>query len=234
MGDSITHGRVSFNYVDLLQNRPAFQNVIVVNAGINSELAYNVRQRLGDVIRIRPDVITILIGTNDANAALSQANTKRAIKNMGLPQTPTLDFYRENLTAVCLALKEKTGAQIALLSLPPIGEDLDHPAAKQAATYSRVIRETAGKLDLAYLPLHETMTAYIRAHPGRPKAYTDYWQLTPNLGYIQHFILGRSFDEISRGNGFVLLTDFLHLNHIGANMTADLIEGFAQKALTGD
>jgi len=49
-------------------------------------------------------------------------------------------------------------------------------------------------------------------------------------GIFFHFLLGRSFDEISESNGFLIVTDFLHLNNRGAEMVAELIEGFVRGA----
>ena len=54
VGDSLTHGRVSHNYVDVLDGRFS-DDYLFVNAGINSELAYNVLQRIDDIIALKPD-----------------------------------------------------------------------------------------------------------------------------------------------------------------------------------
>ena len=42
VGDSITYGTVSFNYVDLLSGRKDLKGFTFVNAGSNSFLTYNV------------------------------------------------------------------------------------------------------------------------------------------------------------------------------------------------
>ncbi len=80
VGDSITHGRVSHNYVDMTAGKLSDRGFIIVNAGVNSELAYNVLSRIDEIIRCKHDYVTILIGTNDANSSLSQENTARAVK----------------------------------------------------------------------------------------------------------------------------------------------------------
>ena len=51
VGDSITHGRVSHNYVDMTAGKLSDRGFIVVNAGVNSELAYNVLSRIDEIIR---------------------------------------------------------------------------------------------------------------------------------------------------------------------------------------
>jgi hypothetical protein len=50
---------------------------------------------------------------------------------------------------------------------------------------------------------------------------------------VFHILLGRSLDEISSSNGFLIITDFLHLNSRGAGFVAELIEGFVTEGASG-
>jgi len=43
------------------------------------------------------------------------------------------------------------------------------------------------------------------------------------------FLLGTSFDKIAANNGFLIVTDFLHLNSRGEKMAADLIKNWILK-----
>jgi len=99
LGDSITHGRVSANYVELVAEQlgPGWA---AVNAGINGELAWNLTQRLDPVVACRPDAVTVLIGTNDTTASMSDEWGRRAMRRMGVPRLPDLEWYRECLTAL--------------------------------------------------------------------------------------------------------------------------------------
>ena len=126
IGDSLTHGRTSSNYVALLQKRFRPKGYRFVNAGLNGELAYNVRQRLEAVIACRPSWITLMVGTNDVYAALSTANAHETMEQMDLPERPTREAFRRYLTEICLQLRNATAAPLALLSLPPLGEDPAH------------------------------------------------------------------------------------------------------------
>ncbi len=229
VGDSITHCSVSCNYVDMLAGKTPANDLIVVNAGINSEFAYNVLMRIDDIVRCKPDFVTILIGTNDANSSLSPENTARAVKNMKLPRTPDKAWFADNLAEICRALKAKTTAHIALLSLPPIGESPDTPSFRASVEYSAVIRDTARREGCTYLPLNEKMTAYLKENPRRPRHSYSEGQFLMYTGIFEHFIFGRSFDEIAEENGFLLLTDFLHLNGRAAGMVTELIAGFIGK-----
>ena len=165
VGDSITHGRVSSNYVDMLSGDLEKKGICVVNAGINGEYAYNVTTRLDEIIACDPDYVTVYIGTNDAHGALSPENSERGVKEMNLPQTPTEAWYKENLTRIVQRLKASTHAKIALLSISPIGENPKDTAFLQSMHYAAIIKDVAETEEVAYLGLFEAMAAYLAGHP---------------------------------------------------------------------
>ena len=229
-GDSITHGRVSVNYVDMLAARYAGKGYSFVNAGINAELAWNLLQRADDIVRCDPDFITVLIGTNDANSTLSDTLAKRQMREMKLPRRPDAEWYRENLRELCTLLKTRTRAKVALLSLPPIGEEPDSEAFRRAAEYSLIVKEEARRAGFVYLPLHEEMSEHITRAGLQPRVlYVPGNELPMYIALAKRFLLGRSFDEIAEENGFAVLTDLLHLNSKGAGMAAELIGSFLEE-----
>lgn len=226
IGDSITHGTASCNYVDILAERLGKTGFHFVNAGINSELAYNVLQRLDEVIGCNPDFITILIGTNDSNKSLTDAAARKAIRQMHLPQRPSAEWYRSNLFEICRALEAGTRARIALLSLPVITEDTSHPAFEHSLRFIEIIREVTEEEELVYLPLRERMEAFLLEHPSSTRLSFEHRQRLNKLAFARHLFLKKSWNEIAAAYGFHLLTDFVHLSCSGAEMAADLIEGF--------
>ena len=229
-GASLTAGRVSFDYVELLRSRPSLAEYGFLNRGVDGDLVWNGLQRLGDLISERPDAVSILIGTNDVNATLSERNLLRYRAFNHLPVDPTIGWYEENLRAIVTRLKAGTGARLALLTLAVIGEDLDHEVNRKVLQYNEVIRRVARDEKTACLPLHERMVAYLREHEagreGLP-ARLAYRDGLVNVGNaIALHATGLSWDEVSRRNGLLLTTDCLHLNSIGGGMIADLIEGW--------
>jgi lysophospholipase L1-like esterase len=231
IGDSITHGRVSCDYVEELSRRLSPAGYVFINAGINGEFAYNVLRRIDQVIACNPDYVTILIGTNDANATLSDDNAESGVREMALPQKPDKGWYRQNLRGICSKLKANTRARIALLSLPPIGEDHASTPFLRAVQFSAVIREIAAAHKITYLPLNEQMAEYLERHGAAPALdYTNH-QYVMYKDIFKHYVLGRSYNEIARANGFLLVTDFLHLNCTAAGMTADIIQDFLEGTL---
>jgi lysophospholipase L1-like esterase len=230
IGNSITHGQVSYNYVNILSERLSDNGYQFVNAGINGNLVYNVVKRLAKIIECDPDYVTILIGTNDANASLSEKNSDRYMKNMNLPEEPNEGFFKKNIEELIFQLKKQTNAKIAILSLPPIGEDINHIAYQRTKEYSGIIQDVAKKNTVDYLPLHEKITEYIQAEGQHPRlSYDNGFRGIMMKGIFSHFLLKTSFDKIAANNGFLIITDFLHLNSRGAKMTADLIENWILK-----
>jgi lysophospholipase L1-like esterase len=226
VGDSITHGAVSCNYVDMLSGRDKLRGYAFVNAGINSELAYNVVQRAESIVACGPVVITILIGTNDAAASLSPGNQKRYTKEMKLPRLPDRGWYRENLQLLIHKLKTGTRARIAVFSLPPIGEARESVAYKLAQEYSKVVKEVALAEKVTYLPLNERMDEIIaRRGMKNTPVYNDNMYLMFK-GIVQRYLLGLSYDEIASSNHSIFITDTLHLNCVGAALMADMVEDF--------
>lgn len=233
-GDSITHGRVSVNYVDILDRRLSRRGFTFVNAGVNSELAYNLGLRLDEIIRCNPDVVTILIGTNDANATLSKSAMERYLAEMRLPRHPDAAWFGSNLAAICARLKSETHARIALLSLPPMGEEPGSEASRRAEEYSGIIRETAAAMGVDYLPLNEEMARGIEARGKMPSVlFRGDPEFVMYRSLARHYLMRQSFDEISGRYGFLYLIDLLHLNTRGASVAADLIEGYVTRGAAG-
>ncbi|MGA2546633.1 MAG: SGNH/GDSL hydrolase family protein [Rectinemataceae bacterium] len=225
-GDSITRGAVSVNYVSMLEARlPDWE---FVNAGVNGELAYNLAQRMEDIVALDPDAVTILIGTNDVNATFGFQAALGYIATKRLPEMPSPDFFRENLVGIVRTLKRETRARIALFSIPPIGEEPEHYAYLRTEDYAKITKSVARDEDVEYLPLRERLCTYIEGLPttaDRPLGFRKIPSAVLRAGRTRQF-LGKSLDEISASNRFHILIDGIHLNTHGASMAADLAESF--------
>jgi lysophospholipase L1-like esterase len=227
VGDSITRGEVSYDYADLLQARLG-DRFEMINAGINSEVSYDVLQRLDQVIACEPDVVTVLIGTNDANASISDEGALWMMQHRKLPSKPSIGWYEENMEAIVERLQRETRAHIALLSLPPIGEDLQGQPVRTTRWFSEVVRRVARRYGVAYLPVYEQMVDYVTEHPPAENLEHEKWQWHSVKAIFERKILGVELDEIAQRQGLVLHSDMLHLNSHGACIIADLIENFVR------
>ncbi len=232
-GASLTAATVSFNYLELLGARPGLADFRFINHGFDGDVAWNGLQRLDKVIAEQPDYVTILIGTNDVNATMSERNMARYLSFNKLPTRPTLEWFETSLRTIVQRLKAETHAKLVLLSLAPIGEDLEHEANQKVRLYNEAIRRIAMREDVDYLPLYERMVAYLREHEADRVALPPMLEYRDGLHNIGNatalHAIGLSWDEVSKRNGLLLLTDTLHLNGVAAGMIADLIEGWLSK-----
>jgi lysophospholipase L1-like esterase len=203
-----------------------------VNAGVNSELAYNLAERLDEIVALDPDAVTVLIGTNDVNATFGFSTALGYIATDRLPERPSPLFYRENLTAIVRRLKKETRARIAVFSIPPIGEEPGHYAYLRTEEYAEIGKSIAKEENVEYLPLRERMCAYIEALPPRQDGPLPFRKIGYALirSHNARTYLGKSLDEVSASNGFSLLVEGIHLNTHGASMVADLAEAFLREA----
>lgn len=222
-GDSITQGRGSANYVRLLE-RDLPGDVEVLNSGVGGDLAWNLLQRLDQVIALRPDVVVVLIGTNDVNATFHPMLGAYLRRSKRLPQTPTLNWYVECVEEILTRLQTETSARLAVLDIPMIGEDLSSDINGRVDAYNSALRQIAGSHGVACLPLHDRLSALLPPD-HQPPPYRG--RPGPVAGaLLGHFVLRRSWDEISARRGLAVLTDHVHLSDRGAGVIAELIEEF--------
>lgn len=231
LGDSLTHGTVSVNYVDLLEQRLQGQNIRLVNAGINSHLAYNLAQRLDVVLKCRPDYVVVLIGTNDVNALSSQKKLRSYVREQALPQDPDRPFFEKNLREIVSRAKA-AGARVAVMSLPPIGEDLSSRNNQNIVAYSKSIEHIAGEERVAYLPLRESFWQALagRQADARAAALCSSGDYPITRSVSRHYLLGVSWDQVARANKLHLLTDCLHLNSRGAELVVEQVLSFLKQS----
>lgn len=229
-GDSITHGNTGADYVAMLDQRhPDWQ---CFNAGRNADLTDTLLARLDDVIRVSPDVVTVLIGTNDVNATMgtSQLHEYRRINRIGPAVTPDFAQFQANYRQLIHRLKTETPAHIAVASLPVMGEDLTHEVNRRADQYSAFIKALAEEQQVTYLPVREAMKTYLTQFPAERKHRYEQARLLLTLSVARHYLLGESWDRICARHGNLLTQDMLHFNTAGATIIADEITQFLSSA----
>ncbi|MFD1932959.1 SGNH/GDSL hydrolase family protein [Nonomuraea mangrovi] len=213
-GDSLTHASLSADWVGALRERLGPGGHEFVNAGINGHTTADLLDRMEEVVACRPDAVTILIGTNDARN--------------GIPVTR----FRTNLEQIVNQLQARTTAHIALLSAPPLGEDLDGPANRELAPYNAAIEQAATRAGITYLPTYERISEHIRSNSTAPH-FAFSFGLALRVA-LQHYLLRRSLDDIATGNGLTMLTDHIHLNDRAGTLIADLVTEWLSRTLHVD
>ena len=223
LGASIVRGKASVDFVAMLRERVPHRTF--VNAGVNGNVAWEVLQRLDDVISCHPREVVILVGTNDVLATMNPAAGESARRSKGLPAMPSLRWYEECLAHIVRRLHD-AGADVALCSLPPLGQDLEDAANARVREFNAAIARVAEAQGATYLPVYERLATLLASQGADAgPAWTGSWD--PGVRSLaEHFLLGRSYDEIAARAGFVLSPDGVHLDTTGASVVADLAEGF--------
>jgi lysophospholipase L1-like esterase len=229
LGDSLTEGWVSANFVRMLEQRLGGRHYRFQNAGVGGDFMYNLRTRLEPVIDSRPDSIVVLAGTNDAQYQLLDHTVRLTIERQKqLPQSPSLGWFRDNLLDLIQTLQQHTRARIAVCSVPPLGEDLEATPNQPVRAYNRAILAAAEETGVSYLPVFEEMDQYLsRRQSGLGKPYAGPGLILDCMW--DHFVLRRDWDAIGVANGFLLHTDGIHLNQRGAGIIAVLLENWLIK-----
>ncbi len=144
----------------------------------------------------------------------------------------TLEWYSDTLRQVVQTLQKDTSAHIALWSIPPLGEDLDALANQRDRLFNQAVKALADELDVAYLPVYETMEQFLRTHQRASGVAFD--ESRPSSMMMRalwdHNMRGRSWDDVSARHSLELQTDTIHFNRRGADIIADLIEGWLHES----
>jgi len=233
-GDSHTRGLVGPNFLELLETRLGTQDFCFINEGRNNDHTLNLVRRADDIIARQPDVIIVMIGTNDILSTLSWriATFNRVRKR--LPQRPTIESAALNVTRLVRRLKAETQAQVALASIPVLGEDLDSAPNQRVHEYTRRLKSIVEREGVDYLPVNERMEAYLCAQNRQSgRAYHGSITLMFELMAARAF-KKEDFNEFSRRQGFTLLTDGVHVNHSGASLIAEVFAEYLSGMKTFD
>ena len=208
-GASTTHASLSADYVALLRGQFGGRGYEFVNAGANGDTSAGLLGRLDAIVACQPEAVTILIGTNEARDDPGDG--------------AALVAFRANLGAILARLAAETDARVAVLSLPPLGEDFAGDSNRTVARYNAAIREVAATHGATYLPLHEALRALVeRDAAWRRTPYTFRPTGLASVA-IRRYVGRESWDTIAARNGFVALTDGIHLSDRGGAVAARLI-----------
>lgn len=233
-GSSTTAAKGTYNWIKELEERPQNKQFSFVNLGVGGDLSYNALKRLPEVIANKPDKIFILIGGNDILAAVFPNVKVFFTRWKHLPHYLSPAGFRQNVESLIKELKEKTSAEIFLISLPQIGEDstsvnyIQAELNKLYEEYNSILKAIAQKENINYIPLYEALHKQILASPG--KAFTKFSFLSFYRDYIfREFILRKSFDEIAKLNGWKYHIDGVHLNTNGGKILVELVQNALDK-----
>lgn len=232
LGDSITQAGLGADWVAGL--RQALEGeAVVVNAGVGGQVAWDLRQRLDEVARCRPDAVVLMVGSNDAVGALGGPWT--SFYESGRPQAPTEDWFAQEYEALVEELALLT-PKLVCLTLSPLGEDPEGAAEAIVRRQNEAIRAIAADRGVDLVDLHPALLK-LRQDLGAsgdvpfmsgPLQFMR-WGLAST---IRHRILGQSWDAIGQSRGLSMSADTIHPNDRSGSAMLALVEPWARRALS--
>lgn len=208
LGDSHTYGRSGFAICDALA--AARPDVRVVNGGVNADLAWNLAERIEDALHQTPDLIHVLIGSNDVNAGLHPDHAAGYMRDKGIPTVPTSEFYQTQLRRVFARLN-RTGARLFASTIPPIGDEIGSVWNTSVRHHNRILIHEAREAGAHVVPLHDRLIESVDPRTARPIDRQDWGAWIPDSQRL-HDENGLSWDAIADRRGLQLTHDGLHLN----------------------
>ena len=228
-GNSITHGRVGYDWVRSLSLNDTSK--IYLNAGMNGDLAWNVNQRIDEIIKCDPDLVFLLIGSNDAMGSLSKEAGEFYIKFKNLPLLPALDWYEKNYDQILQKLLKSTSAKIILITIPWVGEHEDSKIISIIKEHNKVIKKLSLKYELKVLPFFDEMGKLILSKHQQNNStemipvYTRKKNTSLSVfGILKYYQLGFSWNEIGDKNNLSATFDFIHLNERSGILLEHLVQ----------
>src|SRR5690349_5147410 len=97
LGASLINGSLSAPLPPRVVARLGRDDIHVLNAGVNGDLAWNVARRASAVVAWKLDVLFIMAGSNDVLASLTEGRARIYRRLKRLPQAPDARFFRDSL-----------------------------------------------------------------------------------------------------------------------------------------
>ena len=129
LGDGLTCGTLSDDYVKRLAERFAGEDIQVFNAGVNGDLVHNLSARLDEIWRLRPDVVVVMIGTMDTQVRFCEQARRFAKKHKQLPDQLSIYSFEHRYKQLLRALYSRTN--VVTVTIPFLGEALDTEANRE-------------------------------------------------------------------------------------------------------
>ena len=226
IGDSLTHGNIGVCWVESL--RQEFPKDIFLNEGINGDVVWQVHQRIEPILKCKPDIAIIMIGSNDAMASFNKNSGERYKRNNSLPEVPTFENYQKLLLDLIDRLS--TIPKIVLCTLPPIGEHQDSSINQHINKFNDCIKLTAQEKNISLLPVSDSLWGELdkRLYPLRSDYDPNTLPILRRIygGVIHHYVFKKSWDKVAESKGQWLLFDQIHLGERAARIIYKLTKNY--------
>ena len=218
IGDSLTHGNIGECWVERLRNE--YPEDTVLNEGINGDVAWQVNNRIESIVNCSPDIIILMIGSNDAMASFNKKSGERYKSNNKLPEIPTFKSYKKLLPKLLDRLNGTS--KIAICTLPPIGENIDSAINVHIRKFNDFIELTANNKNINLIPVSKLLWDELskRTYPVKSDYDPNSLPIIRRIygGMVHHYIFKKPWDEIAKSRGQWLLFDQIHLGERAAKI----------------
>ena len=229
IGDSLTHGNLGVCWVNHLRHE--FPNDKFLNEGINGDVVWQVHERLEPILKCHPDVIILMIGSNDAMGSFNKRSGEGYKKNNKLPEIPTFDAFKKLLPELIDRLSEIP--KLAICTLPPIGEYPGSTINQHIDKFNDFIKKTAQEKHISVLAVSDSMWDELsnRTYPVKRNYNPKMMVIAKDIygACIQHYIFKRAWDKIAESRRNWLLFDQIHLGERGARVIFNLAKEYISK-----
>ena len=229
VGDSLTHGNIGQSWVESL--REELPSDIFLNEGINGNTTWQVIQRLDPILACKPDIVILMIGSNDAMGSFDVNSGLRYQRNNNLPEAPSFEKYKEQLQELLERLSDIP--KIAICTIPPLGENKDSLANKHVDKFNDFIRSTSRNSNIDLLPISESIWLDIasRNYPLKSDYKANEIKIIRRIfgGIFHHYIFKKSWNQIAKSKGQWILFDQIHLNETGANIVFKIVKNYISR-----
>jgi lysophospholipase L1-like esterase len=230
VGDSLTHGNIGQSWVDYL--RKDFPNDVILNEGINGNTAWQVIQRVDPILACKPDIVIIMIGSNDAMGSFNVNSGLRYKRNNNLPEAPSFQKYKEQLANLLEKLSDVS--KVAICTIPPLGETKDSLANLHVEKFNEFIKSISKINNIDLLPVSDSlwMDIDLRTYPLKRDYDPNGIQLMKRIfgGIFHHYVFKKSWNQIAKLKGQWILFDQIHLNETGANIVHKIVKNYISKS----
>lgn len=224
LGDSLTNGTFSFNWIRALEKSSEYKDYTFINAGVNGDLTGHLLNRAKKISPIYADKIIIWIGTNDVKALLKDRITTIWMWKNNIRQKPSIDGALKNVTNLIVHLRKLSFGSIAIVSIPPLGENLSTEANKLVEAYNKGLYALSIQHKIQYLKFHERIIEELQGETSNTPFHYD--AKIKIVSFIRRFLLFKSWDKISEMNQYKILVDGVHLNEKAGKILLRLLNPF--------
>lgn len=239
VGDSQTDGTAGSSFVQRLAK--ANPHLQFRACGVNGMPSESMTKRMPQLLRryLNPAAVLIMAGSNDCLE--QQCWSLSIFYRLGfwITRPATQEVFVENMSRMVDTVQRTCPkAKVVVLTCPPLSEQPHNAAFQRTTEYNAALQQhlRSHHPGAAVADVHTAFVQFLQKHAARSKQLQMpvvrfnvlscvIWQPT---AVLQHYLLRRSWDEISRLRGLQLLTDNVHINDTAAQLVAQTVQPFLQ------